>query len=83
MFLMSNVEEYFDKLQYFVIRHHRRCLNPECACSSVIAHISSKDKTEEEYSDLIWFKFLIDYIEQFYSLKEMEGLPESEMRARI
>jgi len=83
MFLLSNIKEYFDKLEYFVIRHHRRCLNPECTCSAVIAHISSKDKTEEEYDDMIWYKFLIDYIEQFYDLKVMEGLAESEMRAKI
>jgi hypothetical protein len=74
MFLLSNIKEYFDKLEYFVIRHHRRCLNPECSCSSVIAHISSKSQAEEEYSDAIWYRFLIDYIEQFYDLREMEGL---------
>lgn len=83
VFLISNIKEYFEKLEYFIIRHHRRCTTPECTCSSVIAHISSKGSVEGEYDDIIWYRFLIDYIEQFYSLAEMELLAESEMKMRI
>ena len=83
VFLISNIKEYFEKLEYFIIRHHRRCSNPECACSSVIAHISSKGSVEGEYEDIVWYRFLIDYIGQSYSLAEMELLAESEMRRRV
>jgi hypothetical protein len=83
VFLISNIKEYFEKLEYFIIRHHRRCCNPECTCSLVIAEITSKGKVEGEYDDNIWYQFLIDYIEQYYSLSEMETLAESEMKSRI
>ena len=83
VFLLSNMKEHFEKLQYFMLRHHRRCSNPECACSSVVAHLSSKGSAEGEYEDVIWYRFLIDYVGQYFSLAQMEQLAESEMRLRV
>lgn len=83
IFLVYNIEQHFEKLQYFILRHHRRCSNPQCQCSRVVQAMTGEGEVEREYSDTLWYRFLIGVIEGEYCLREMERLGESEMKERI
>ncbi len=45
--MLGNMDDYLDKLEWFILKHHKSCDRLDCTCEAVLKQLSDKAEKSE------------------------------------